>query len=452
LSANHQWTDDRGEGLQVRPIWIFACVLALSLPLVFAPPASAAIGTTDLTTLTPTQLAQTLVSSSFPVSNATFTGANDAGGTFTGGTQAIGFDSGIVLSTGNIASVVGPNKSTNTTTQNGTPGDADLSQLTTFPTYDAAVLQFDFVPSTPTISFSYVFSSEEYNEFVNSNFNDVFAFYINGTNCAVVGNNKPVSINTINDGNPIGQGTKTNPQLYRNNDFQQPTAAPFDTEMDGLTKVLTCFAIVHPGVENHAKLAIADASDDRWDSNVFLKAGSIGSTTLPPPVLGKTGNVAPVSGKIYVRLPHTKQFVPLSQASQIPVGSELDTTKGRLRLTTSAGGSKSQSADFYQGRFLFQQAKKALVTLPLSAPLKCPKKRFDSAAAKKKRKLWGSGKGKYRTKGKNASATVRGTIWLTQDTCAGTLVKVKRGVVVVFDFKRHKHVKVRAGHSYFAKR
>ena len=94
-----------------------------------------------------------------------------------------------------------------------------------------------------------------------------------------------------------------------------------------------------------------------------------------------------------------------------------------------------------------------LTTLPLSGPLACPKKRFDrTAAGKKKRKLWGSGKGHYRTKGKNASATVRGTIWLTQDTCAGTLVQVKRGVVDVLDFKRHKHVLVHAGHRYFAKR
>lgn len=438
----------------MRGIRIAACVLALLIPAVVTSSASAAIGTQDLNTLTPADVAQALVSSSFTVSNATFTGAKIAGGTFTGGTQPVGFDSGIILSTGNIASVVGPNTSTSITTTNVLPGDPDLDKLASFPTYDAAVLEFDFVPTTPTISFQYVFASDEYNEFVNTSFNDVFGFFINGTNCAVVGSPpKPVTINTINDGNPVGGTPNSHPELYRNNDFQAPNPAPFDTEMDGLTKVLTCFAIVHPGVTNHAKLAIADASDYRYDSNVFLKSGSIGSTTLPPPVLGKTGNAAPVSGKVLVRIPPSKTFFPLDQAAQIPVGAELDTTKGRVRLTTSAGGNKSQTADFYQGRFLFQQgAKKSLVTLPLSAPLACSK-RFDSASAgKKKRKLWGSGKGKYRTKGKNASATVRGTIWLTQDTCAGTLVRVKRGVVDVLDFKRHKHVLVHAGHSYFAKR
>jgi hypothetical protein len=438
----------------VRGIRIAACVFALLIPAVITSSASAAIGTQDLNTATPTDLAKMLVASNVPVSNATFTGAKVAGGTFTGGLQAVGFNIGIILSTGNIASVVGPNKSTNTTTQNLQPGDPDLSKLTTFPTYDAAVLQFDFVPTTPTISFKYVFSSEEYNEFVNSSFNDVFAFYINGVNCAVVGSPPvPVSINTINNGNPVGSTPSSHPELYRNNDFQQPTHAPFDTEMDGLTTVLTCTANVNVGVPNHAKLAVADASDDRWDSNVFLKAGSFGSSKPPPPILGKTANVAPVSGKVYVRLPHTNEFVLLTDDEQIPVGSELDTTNGRIRLTTSAGGAKSQTADFYQGRFLLQQkGKNPLTTLPLSAPLACSKRLDSASAGKKKRKLWGSGKGKFRTKGKNASATVRGTIWLTQDTCAGTLVQVKRGVVDVLDFKRHKHVRVKAGHSYFAKR
>jgi len=437
----------------VRGIRIAACVFALLIPAVITSSASAAIGTTDLNTLSPNDVAQALVSSSFTVSNATFTGAKIAGGTFTGGTQPLGFDSGVILSSGNIASVVGPNTRTNTTTSNGTPGDPDLDKLASFPTNDAAVLEFDFVPSTPTISFQYVFASDEYNEFVNTNFNDVFGFFINGTNCAVVGSPpKPVTINTINNGNPVGGTPNSHPELYRNNDFQAPNPAPYDTEMDGLTKVLTCFAIVHPGT-NHAKLAIADASDSIYDSDVFLKSGSIGSTQLPPPELAKTANVAPVSGKVYVRLPGTKTFVPLSQAAQIPIGSELDTTKGRVRLTTSAGGAKSQTADFYQGRFLLQQkGKNPLTTLPLSAPLACSKRLDSASAGKKKRKLWGSGKGKFRTKGKNASATVRGTIWLTQDTCAGTLVQVKRGVVDVLDFKRHKHVRVKAGHSYFAKR
>jgi hypothetical protein len=66
-------------------------------------------------------------------------------------------------------------------------------------------------------------------------------------------------------------------------------------------------------------------------------------------------------------------------------------------------------------------------------------------------KLWGSGKGRFRTTGKYSSATVRGTIWLTQDECDGTLTRVRRGVVSVNDFKRHKTLNVKAGRSYLAR-
>ena len=114
---------------------------------------------------------------------------------------------------------------------------------------------------------------------------------------------------------------------------------------------------------------------------------------------------------------------------------------------------KTEHAQWWQGRFFIGQTKgkKPVGTQSLSGPLACSKRSLASSAGAK-RSLWGKGKGRFRTKGKNASATVRGTIWLTQDTCAGTLVRVKRGVVDVLDFKRHKHVRVKAGHSYFAKR
>ena len=259
----------------MRGIRIAACVLALLIPAVVTSSASAAIGTTDLNTLTPLDLAHTLIATG--VSNATFTGAKVAGGTFTGGSQAVGFSGGVILSSGNVAGAIGPNTSTNTTTQNATAGDTDLDQLTPQgpgSTRDAAVLQFDFVPTTSTISFKYVFASEEYNEFVNSPYNDVFGFYINGVNCAVVGTPAvPVTINTINNGNPVGSTPSSHPELYRNNDFQS-TPAPFNTQMDGLTTILTCTANVNPGVKNHAKLAIADVSDASWDSNVFLEGGA----------------------------------------------------------------------------------------------------------------------------------------------------------------------------------
>ena len=98
----------------------------------------------------------------------------------------VGIDNGIMLSSGDIASVVGPNASDSTSTINNTAGDAQLDALTTSPTFDGSTLEFDFTCGNGgQIAFQYVFSSEEYNEWVNSQYNDVFAFFLNGVNIAV---------------------------------------------------------------------------------------------------------------------------------------------------------------------------------------------------------------------------------------------------------------------------
>ena len=224
--------------------------------------------------VTATQMAQSLVGVGINVSNVAYTGDLHAAGEFSG-LGAIGFESGITLSSGAVATseggdlfytsnILGPNVGTGTTAAFGTLGDTDLDAIVTPDvTEDASVLQFDFVPSGNQITFQYVFGSEEYNEFVNE-FNDVFAFYVNGTNCATVGGH-PVSVNTIN--------LAVNPDLYRDNSTT-PGPATIDTELDGLTTVLTCTAKVTPGASNHVKLAIADTRDDVLDSTVFLAGGS----------------------------------------------------------------------------------------------------------------------------------------------------------------------------------
>lgn len=237
--------------------------------------AGGALTTQDLTTLTANDLPNAIVGEGIAISNVTYSGADVAAGSFGGGSGIIGFDSGIILSSGDVANVIGPNVDTGITGANGTPGDADLDALSGETTQDAAILEFDFVPVSTVASFQYVFASDEYNEFVNSSFNDTFAFFINGTNCALV-NGDPVTVNTINNGNPFGSDPNSNPDLFINNE-----GATLNTEMDGLTTVLTCTATVSPGDTNHIKLAIADASDDILDSNVFLAGGSF-TSSLPP--------------------------------------------------------------------------------------------------------------------------------------------------------------------------
>jgi hypothetical protein len=237
--------------------------------------------------VTPQDLAGALVGSGVTISNVTYTGDNSAAGRFSG-LGVVGFDSGIVLGSGAVAQAVGPNTADSTTTDFSGAGDPDLDALVTpSTTQDAAVLTIEFVPAGNQVVFDYVFASEEYNEFVGSQFNDVFAFFVNGANCATV-NGDPVAVNTINGGNPFGTNA-TRPELYRNNDPNDP-AATLDTDMDGLTVVLQCSATVNPGVTNVLKLAIADTSDGTLDSNVFLRAGSF---TTPPPSPSEPKPVAP---------------------------------------------------------------------------------------------------------------------------------------------------------------
>jgi sugar lactone lactonase YvrE len=170
---------------------------------------------------------------------------------------------------------------------------------------------------------------------------------------------------------------------------------------------------------------------------------------LPPPGPG-VANATAVSGNVTVRVKGTATFVNLA-AQQIPAGSEVDATRGRVRLTSRAGAA-TQTADFYQGRFLISQAGTGdgTTVLRLSGPLSCSRRM--SAAKPSERHLWGDGKGRFRTVGRFAATTVRGTKWLTRDTCAQTLVRVQTGRVQVRDLVRKRNVTVAAGQSYVARR
>jgi hypothetical protein len=118
-------------------------------------------------------------------------------------------------------------------------------------------------------------------------------------------------------------------------------------------------------------------------------------------------------------------------------------------------GGKTDASDFFQGTFLVTQGRNGLADMTLAGGnLKVCGKGAQAVAARSTviRQLWGAGKGKFRTKGRYAAASIRGTTWDTIDRCDGTLVKVTRGSVTVRDFKLKKNVVVTAGHSYLAKR
>jgi|GEM_PF-1859533 len=234
-------------------------------------PGTLAYTSQNLTTQTPLMLAELLRSQGITIVSATTeTTATAAAGRFTFGAEPspVGIQSGVILSTGDIADAEGPNQLPNTSTTFGTPGDPALSALIdNAVTNDAAILEIRFIPETTAIGLTFVFASEEYTEFSFSPFNDVFAFFLNGENIANLPGREdvvPVSIRNVNQ--------STNTAFFVNND-QQP--GPFNIEFDGFTTVLSIRAAVNPGVENILRLAIADKTDLIYDSAVFLEEDSL---------------------------------------------------------------------------------------------------------------------------------------------------------------------------------
>lgn len=253
-----------------------------------APASTISVLEANNTTLTPTNLVQAIVGPGVSFSNVQYFGTlaptvPASAGTFSNGIAAgFGIESGIMLSSGFIVNALGPNTSDGITGSLGTGGDTDLNALVGGGTQDRTVLEFDFVPNDDVIFIDYVFGSDEYNEYVNSNFNDVFAFFINGVNIALIPTtNIPVAINNVNNGNPFNTLPNSYPQYYLNNDLQD--GGPFyDIEMDGFTTVFRGQSAVVPNQTNHIKIAIADRGDAALDSWVFIKAGSFTPTPDTP--------------------------------------------------------------------------------------------------------------------------------------------------------------------------
>ncbi len=186
-----------------------------------------------------------------------------------------------------------------------------------------------------------------------------------------------------------------------------------------------------------------------------IGAFDTGFTPPPPPpppeegpAAGETVLVEP-SGTVKVKRPGTNRFVRLREDELLPVGSVVDTLKGRVTLTATGGS----AATFYDGIFRVTQGRGArpLTTLTLVERLRCGGRATAAAKAKKKRRLWGDGRGKFRVKGKHSAATVVGTKWLVEDTCTTTLTRVVRGRVSVRDFVKKKTVLVKAGRRYLAR-
>jgi gliding motility-associated-like protein len=242
------------------------------------------------------QLSNLLVGSGVTISNPVLNcaqGTFNGSGTFTGGTGSnLPINQGVVLMTGDVTQV-GTAASNLSSVLGNNLGDAQLDALSpgNYPSHDRCILEFDVIPLGDTLRFKYSFASEEYPEYVCSSFADVFGFFVTGPkpgggnytnqNIALVpGTTLPVSINTVNSGTPGGLYPASGCQslayssLYIDN--QTSTTLIFDAFT---TSLLAKIAVI-PCQTYHLKLAIADVSDQAFDSGVFLEAGSISSTNV----------------------------------------------------------------------------------------------------------------------------------------------------------------------------
>lgn len=235
-----------------------------------------------------------LVGGGLNVSNISYTGSATALAQYTAFNTNLPIQDGLVISTGNATNPLLNGPPANfCSTSNGTPGDATLATIAGVSTNDAAILQFDFIPSGDTLKFDYVFGSEEYNDFVNGSVNDVFAFLLTGpnpaggnytnVNIALLPNSAvPVSINTVNNGNsfgctgPCNTGVNPNCNYYIDNSC----GAPSGIACDGFTVRLTAIAPVIPCQTYTIRLAIADGGDSVYDSWVFFEKNSFSSNSV----------------------------------------------------------------------------------------------------------------------------------------------------------------------------
>jgi gliding motility-associated-like protein len=236
-----------------------------------------------------------LLGSGVTVSNISFNGVPVTIGSFDASNTNLGIDEGIIMTTGTILNVPGegphgPNNSLGAGKDNSAPGYPLLSNLIgNIATYDAAILEFDFVPYSDSVKFNYVFGSEEYPEYVSSTFNDAFAFFISGPgipggmqNIAQVPfGGGPVTINNVNNGQ-ANAGPCQNCTYYNNNgdgnSAPQNSSANF-IQYDGFTDVMTAESAVQCGQTYHLIICIADAGDGLLDSGIFLEANSLSSKT-----------------------------------------------------------------------------------------------------------------------------------------------------------------------------
>ena len=222
------------------------------------------------TSATALSMAQLIFGDGVTVTSASYSGPSSSSAIYSNGQLSAGVvpsETGVILSTGRVDSFTqssgDPNRTSGTSTDtSGTNNNSLFNAIAGTTTYDAVWLNADFIPTGNLMTIQFVFASEEYPEYINSQYNDVVGVWVNGSHVPITVGDGRTSVNNIN---------ATNQQ----NLFVSNTGDDFNTEMDGFTLTMTLTIPVNPGVTNSIRIGIADASDSQFDSNLLIAANSL---------------------------------------------------------------------------------------------------------------------------------------------------------------------------------
>jgi hypothetical protein len=288
------------------------------------------------------QMANTIFGPGATVVGASYTGDSRSSAIFSKGDslspEATPGDTGVILSTGQARDFTqsggDPNRSSSTSTDtSGRNNDPAFNKLAGTNTYDASWLDVDFIPTGDTMTMQFVFSSDEYPEFVNSVFNDAVGVWVNGVNV-------PLSVGgsaSVNNLNPF-----SNINLYQDN-----TGDDFNTEMDGFTVTMSLIMKVVPGVVNSIRIGIADVSDSQYDSNLLIAADSVQTVLIANE---DTVQLAPGQSRVVDLLANdtgpgaTQLVITHINGKAVTVGSTVTLATGQT-LTLNADGTVTVTGD-----------------------------------------------------------------------------------------------------------
>jgi hypothetical protein len=356
-----------------------------------------------------------------------------------------------VLTTGDATSAARPNDAPDTSGDGGgasVRGDSD---------FDVTILRIDVsVPQGANcLSFDFKFLTEEFPEYVGREYNDAFIAELDGSDWSDSGSAITAASNFAFDptGSPISVNAAGATTVN--------AANAAGTTYDGATPMLRASKQISPG-EHSLFLSIFDSGDAGFDSAVFvdnLVVGSASGGNCKPGATLATGGGGSAQTPVATATTTGSVLVdgrPFDGGS-VAYGSTVDVTRGALDLRADVGRVRLYGQGTVPARFKIARARiggAAVIELRLASNRGSCGGRALAARTKKDKpltRLWGSGKGRFRTKTQFVAATVKGTIWKTEDSCSGSLVAVRRGVVSVTDLVKRKTLAVGAGRSYFAR-